>query len=161
MPLARPLRRGLQLNLRPKLVAEKAFGGLPARNRTAMVGDLKSEIHSKTALHCWFSIPPNTWQGDAWTPTKAFEKPTWGSWKSTEENIVGKNMLELPLWELLIVDSTVRWFAKVLSDDVFYGRAIMKIPRQVRTLHRVFVTSNGWISTGIIVFCKVFLLSWC
>lgn len=47
MPLARPLRRGLQLNLRPKLVAEKAFGGLPARNRTAMVGDLKSEIDSK------------------------------------------------------------------------------------------------------------------
>lgn len=47
-------KQGLQLNLRPKLVAEKAFGGLPARNRTAMV----------------------------------------------------------------------------LSDDVFYGRAIMKIPRQ-------------------------------
>ena len=59
MPLARPLsirdqpffnsasRRGLQLNLRPKLVAEKAFGGLPARNRTGMAGDLKSEIDSK------------------------------------------------------------------------------------------------------------------
>lgn len=45
---------GLQLNIRPKVVEEKSFGGLPARNRTAMV----------------------------------------------------------------------------LSDDVFYGRAIMKIPRQ-------------------------------
>lgn len=64
MPLARPLsirdqpffnsasRRGLQLNLRPKLVAEKAFGGLPARNRTAMVGDLKCEAASNS----WFSI---------------------------------------------------------------------------------------------------------
>eukprot|EP00913_Durusdinium_trenchii_P032091 g30051.t1 len=47
-------RQGLQLHIRRKIMAEKAFGGLPARNRTAMV----------------------------------------------------------------------------LSDDVFYGRAIMKIPRQ-------------------------------
>ena len=63
LPLARPptlrnqpflncaSRRGLQLNLRPKLVAEKAFGGLPARNRTAMVGDLKSETDSKFAFN--------------------------------------------------------------------------------------------------------------
>jgi hypothetical protein len=30
-------KTGLQLNIRPKVVEEKSFGGLPARNRTAMV----------------------------------------------------------------------------------------------------------------------------
>ena len=52
------------------------------------------------------------------------------------------NVLSCGLWFQKIFPKT-RYSAEVLSDDVFYGRAIMKIPRQAGRLDSQLEWVNG------------------